>query len=317
MKTLWTRLFWGLLLVAAGGLFMAQNLGFISVTAQATPTWGYGFAIVAVLFLITYFVNGITHWGWLFPTFIFGSIAGLIFMSGAAFPGSLGASAILASVGLPFLVAFVTSPRKRWWALIPAWVMLVLTAFIAMSDFIPEEMVGGGILFSIGVPFLVVYLLKTTRWWALIPAFVTMLMGAVIALSPSMGEDATASLILLAIAVPFLVLVLTSIQRWWALLPAGTLVSAAAIPMLSSVGITNDGTIIGAFFGGLTLTFFVLWLLRSKAPTRWAIVPAVCTAIFSAASFLFSGQAKIVGPAVLIVAGLMVLALAFRKQNPA
>jgi peptidoglycan/LPS O-acetylase OafA/YrhL len=157
-----------LVLILGGGLFLALNLGY--VVSMSPVFWIAVFAGLGVLFLVTYFLNGVQHWGWLFPALIFSSIALTIRLSEAGVEGNLVAAPILLGVAVPFLVAFAFDPRKRWWALIPAWVMVVNTSLVLFSDQVQGELVGSMVLFSIALPFLVVFLWSRRNWWALIPA---------------------------------------------------------------------------------------------------------------------------------------------------
>lgn len=81
MKNTWLNAFWGILLILGGGLFLAQNLGYLE--EFSATTWMYIFIGASVLFFVTYFVSGLQHWGWLFPACIFGGLATTIWLNGA------------------------------------------------------------------------------------------------------------------------------------------------------------------------------------------------------------------------------------------
>ena len=57
MKTKITSVFWGLILVLGGALFLAVNLGYIASTSPVF--WMAVFGGLGALFLITYFLNGV------------------------------------------------------------------------------------------------------------------------------------------------------------------------------------------------------------------------------------------------------------------
>ena len=66
-----------------------------------------------------------------------------------------------------------------WWALIPGSVLTGLTFIIfnEQNHFISTVQAGGLFLFSIGVPFLLIFLLNRKMWWALIPGGVMVVLS--------------------------------------------------------------------------------------------------------------------------------------------
>ena len=77
---------------------------------------------------------------------------------------------ILAGLGLPFLLIFLTD-RKHWWALIPGMTMIGVAAavFLEGVGVISDEAVGGLVVGGIALGFLLIYLIDRKQWWALIP----------------------------------------------------------------------------------------------------------------------------------------------------
>ncbi len=73
-------------------------------------------------------------------------------------------------LGLIFLVTFITD-RQQWWALIPGCILLGVALLIVngQNEIIPAQTAGALFLFSIGLPFLLIYLADRRMWWALIP----------------------------------------------------------------------------------------------------------------------------------------------------
>jgi hypothetical protein len=72
-------------------------------------------------------------------------------------------------VSLPFWVGFLVNPKENWWALIPGWITAAIAAVILLSETFSGEMMASFILFSVALPFLVVFLINRKHWWALIP----------------------------------------------------------------------------------------------------------------------------------------------------
>jgi len=73
-------------------------------------------------------------------------------------------------LGVIFLVTFV-GDRRQWWALIPGCIMLGLAVMIVNgeTEILSDTQAGALFLFSIGLPFLLIYLVDRRQWWALIP----------------------------------------------------------------------------------------------------------------------------------------------------
>lgn len=318
MKTKWTNLFWGIILIAAGGLFLAQNLGYLD--QLGLQVWTVIFGVASLLFFATYFVNGIHSWGWLFPAFIFAALALTLWMADNAVEGSVMGAPILAAVGLPFLVVFALSPRRNWWSLIPAWVMIVLVLIVLLADQVQGEWIGALVLFSIGLPFLVVFIVNRQNWWALIPAWSLLVIGLIVLLSNLVVGEWIAVLVLMGIALPFFLVFFWNRAQWWALLPAGILTSSAVTVFLA--GLLGDqeglfskpGVLTSITFLGIALTFLALWTQRAAQPTAWAIFAAGISAAVALISLLF-GASEIAFPVTIIAIGLLVLYFALKPKK--
>ncbi len=88
-------------------------------------------------------------------------------------------------LGLIFLATFIAD-RGQWWALIPGCILLGVALLLVNSqnELIPAQQAGALFLLSIGLPFLLIYLVDRRMWWALIPggvltvlALITFLIG--------------------------------------------------------------------------------------------------------------------------------------------
>ena len=309
MKLKWTNLIWGLILIAAGALLLAQNLGYLN--QLELPVWMVVFAILSLLFFATYFVNGYRQWGWLFPAFIFAALALVLWMEQQDIEGAWMGVPVLVAVALPFLVAFGLSPRGNWWALIPAWVLGVLSVIILFTEQAQGEWIGALVLFSIGLPFLVVYLADRKNWWALIPAWVLIIIGLIVLFSAQAQGQWVGALVLFAIGLPFLVVYLVNRQNWWALIPAWTLIIIGLIVLFSSL--VQGEWIAVLVLLGIALPFFVVYF-RAK-DNWWALIPAgvlASSAVSVALSGLFGGQASLLAkPGVLTAITFLGIAITF------
>jgi TM2 domain-containing membrane protein YozV len=223
-------LVWGSLLVffgIAGLLQLYLDLD-IKVWAVVFAAGGIG------MFLI--FLTDRSDWWPLIPTYILLAIAGLLaVIAWNLLVDDAIATYVMLAIAVPFVVVYLRD-RKQWWALIPAYVMVVIAFIILFSETggLPDYLVGTFVLVSIGLPFLVVYLLDRTRWWALIPAYAMFSISVIIPLSElGVDEMLIPAYVMFAIAVPFLFVYLRDRTNWWALIPGGIMTLIGAIMLLS------------------------------------------------------------------------------------
>jgi hypothetical protein len=318
MKSTYVNILWGAALILGGSLFLAQNLGYFD---QLSPQfWMVAFAGASLLFFASYFLSGIRHWGWLFPASVSAALALTIGLSEAGFTDAAIGAPILASVGLPFVVAFALNPRNHWWALIPAWVMAMLTLLVLATSRVSDEVIAALVLFGIALPFLVVYLIDRSRWWALIPAFILGAVGLIPLLVNHVGGQVMGALVLLMLALPFLVVFLWSQRNWWALIPAGVLGSIGLSLLLGSIDAFGAywDTLISAFmFLGWAATFGLLWMRRESQPTEWAKYPALIMLAAALVTMILGSGMQQYWPLALIAVGALVLLNNLRMGQPA
>jgi hypothetical protein len=88
------------------------------------------------------------------------------------------ATYVLFAIGLPFLAVYLWD-RALWWALIPAYVMLVVGVMIGLIGLgvLDDMLVPAFILLAIALPFFVVFARDRRQWWALIPGGILAVIG--------------------------------------------------------------------------------------------------------------------------------------------
>jgi hypothetical protein len=309
MKAKRMNLIWGIVLILAGGLFLVQNMGWFG---EISPSiWTMIFAFISLLFFVTYFVSGLKEWGWLFPAFIFAGVSTTLLLATSGVDDPYVGAPVLIGVGLPFLAAFLINRKENWWALIPMWVMAVLTTIIFIVDRVAGEVIGTLFLWAVGLPFLVVYLADRSRKWALIPAFVLLAVGVIPLLAMQTSGTLIGAFVLFAVSLPFWIIFVTRQENWWALIPAGILTTLGVVAALSGEGEiqpTVGRWIGGVFFLGIGATFGVLWLRRDKASTGWAVYPAVILLLIGLLTVIFGeGMQEYIFAVAVILLGVWVL----------
>ena len=189
---------------------------------QSRIVWGILLIVLGTLFLLQTF--GIL--GWL-TTIVW------VFLFGAA--------------GLAFLFVFL-SDGAHWWALIPGFTLLGLSALIGLDWLFPTvaDAVGGAVfLGGVGLSFWAVYLVRREHWWAVIPGGVMFTLALVAALSPVAEGPAGGGAFFLGLGLTFGLLSVVPTPQGrlkWALIPAavmlvmGVLLVAASTPLLVYLG---------------------------------------------------------------------------------
>jgi hypothetical protein len=306
MNTKPTNLIWGIVLIALGGLLLAENLGYLG---RWSPVMWVGiFGAVSLLFFVTYLVSGLQNWGWLFPACIFAGVAGTIYLSTVTKDAIVGAP-VLASIAVPFLAAFAVDTRKHWWALIPAGVMLFVTLTTAIVDRARGEVIGAMLFFVIAFAFLAVYLLNRARLWALLVAYILGVLGFMPLMATTGRAELTSIVVMFAIALPFFVLYFRSPERWWAIIPAGILGTLGVVILIVlGFGIPGEGydnSIPNALtFAGTAVTFAIVWLRHAR---HWAMWATALSALAAVAALFMGQRFQDYWPVIPIVIGLLLL----------
>ncbi len=254
---------WGVILIAAGGLFMAYNLGY---DVNLTPAfWMGACAVLSAVWFIRYFAGDLKRWGRLLPACQFAAIAIIIGLSQAGVDGSIAAAPLFIGFAIPFVVAFFVDRQQNYWAAIPAGIFSMLT----MTTIIGEqagEFVAALVVLVVAAPFFIVYVTQPKQWWALIPAGIlgsigiTALLGAFI---PAFdGSALRGTLFFLGFAATFGVLYLRrgAIPTEWAKVPTLVFSSIALLTLAGSTGL-NGGPLVLIAAG-------VIVLVTSLRPRR-------------------------------------------------
>src|SRR4030042_1182885 len=161
------KIFWGLIVMAVGGLSIADQLGYISYDLISGQTAAIVVAVISAAFLLSYFLSAIQKWGWLFPALFFAALALTINMILEHPDNSNIALPILLSFAIPFYIGYALN-RRQWRLLIPAWILTVISVIPQLTETVHSDLIGPIFLYATALPFLIVYLGNRQRKWSLI-----------------------------------------------------------------------------------------------------------------------------------------------------
>lgn len=149
----------------------------------------YVLAAIALPFLVVYIRNRENWWA-LIPSYVLLAIAVMIGLTEwHILPDAFIATYVLVAIALPFIVVFL-SDRSQWWALIPAYVLVVIGIMVALIDggVLGDLMVPAYVMFAIAIPFFVVYLRNPKEWWPVIPGGIMAVIGSAFILSAGAAQ---------------------------------------------------------------------------------------------------------------------------------
>jgi hypothetical protein len=137
--------------------------------------------------------------------------------------------------GLMFLLMYF-SDRRQWWALIPGCILLGLTGvvFNESNRFASSLLSGSIFLFSVALPFWLIYVLKRW-WWAIIPAGVMTVLALMPVLSDRVPGETLGGIFFIGLALAFALVRLATRSdpnMGWAWWPAGILAILGVITLL-------------------------------------------------------------------------------------
>jgi hypothetical protein len=237
----------------AGALITAVILGdFVNDDVIAVAV----LPLIAIPFLFVYFRDKKNWWA-LIPAYILLLIAFvLLFTEVLGLGDEFIAIVLMPGFAIPFLYVYLKN-KGRWWALIPAYVFILIGILITLDEGFGfgDEIIGPGILGGIGLPFLFVYFRNRENWWALIPSYVLLAIGTMVGLLEFnlLTDLAVPAYILLATAIPFFFVFVRNQENRWALIPGG-ITGVMGLSFLF-------GTDLGKYFIPAIMVLVGIWLL--------------------------------------------------------
>lgn len=247
MKRFDPRIILGVLLIAGGGLALAQTMGYLENASDLF--WG-GIFLAAGLAFLSLLLGG--HWWASFPGFTLAALGVLILLPDSL--EDLGGAIFLGGIALSFWYVYMTSRVERWWAIIPGGVLTALALLILASSYF-DEYSGAIVLGGIGITFFIVYATSPSeRWWALIPGGVLATLAGMTIAAERFGEFQTAGFFFLGLALTFLLVALLA-RMQWAYWPALVLGIMGFLGIASLMDFANYIWAVALIIAGLFLLF--------------------------------------------------------------
>jgi hypothetical protein len=166
-------LMWGSILLLAAALFLVNR--FVELSPWA---WAAFLAAAGAAALGLHLADRSDGWT-LLAGYTLCAIAGLI----ALVPTNLLrdeaiAGYVLLAIALPCVGAFLRD-RARWWALIPAYLLVAIVGVIALAEWgqFGDDVISTYVLSIVTLPFLVLYLWGRKQRWSPFPAAIVALIG--------------------------------------------------------------------------------------------------------------------------------------------
>ena len=181
MKRLKVHIIGGVLLIAAGILFLLQNFG---VLAIGVYVWPILFGIGGLVFLYVFLASRDNWWA-IIPGLVLLSLAAVSVLDQFApqVDADWGGAIFLGGIGLAFWIIYFIK-HEHWWAVIPGGVLCTLALVTGLSSVLEGVEVGGVFFLGLGLTFALLAFLPTPEGrmqWPLIPAGVLLVMGLLMA----------------------------------------------------------------------------------------------------------------------------------------
>ena len=175
MKRFDIRIVFGIVLIAAGTLFLLESLGIFHGGLSLLWSAILGGAGITLFYL---YANNREHWWALIPgsTLLAIAISILLDVVSPRLSDAIGGGIVLGGIGLGFWLIFILN-RHFWWAIIPAGVLSSLAVVSVLDNFINT---GGLFLVGLGMTFILIAVLpgyENRLKWGFIPGGILTLIG--------------------------------------------------------------------------------------------------------------------------------------------
>ncbi len=174
---------WGSLMIFFGVMSLLETYTDLSVWTWVVVLAAGGLGVLGI------YLTDRSDWGLLIPAYVLWAVAGLIALIELnVLQGETIATYVLSAIALPFLVVYVR--KREWWALIPAYVLLVVGGMVWLigARILTDLLIPAYVLFAIALPFLLVYARNPSEWWSLIPGGILSTIGLIFLIAESSAQ---------------------------------------------------------------------------------------------------------------------------------
>lgn len=164
---------WGGLLIFFGVVSLAESFIGLSVWAWIVSLAVAGCGVFGI------YLTDRSEWTLLIPAYVMWAVSGLVaLITVNILQGGAIATYVLSAIAVPFAVVFVRD-REKWWALIPAYVLLAVGVMVGLIDLgiLDDLLIPAYVMLAIAIPFFVVYTRDAKQWWSLIPGGIMAVIG--------------------------------------------------------------------------------------------------------------------------------------------
>jgi hypothetical protein len=195
---------------------------------------------------------------------------------------------LLGFPALMFLLTFALD-RRQWWALIPGFALLALTAaaFNGLSPYAISVVSGAIFLLTIGLSFWALFVVKRRLWWALIVSAVVTVLAVVAILAAGSAPGRVVGAFLYSLlgsiklsfvvflfglpALMFLLVFILDRRQWWSLIPSCVLFGGTWVVLNDLNHFSTPLTSAAIFLFSLSLPFWLIYVIKRE---WWTLLPA-------------------------------------------
>lgn len=261
-------------LIAGAIGFLVFSLGLVDYEGPTTPIVSAGVGVLSLPFFVRWSIKREERWA-LLAWWVFFSIAVLLgILALAPAYGQVLIMIALVQAAAPFAVMFFTD-RARWWAAIPAYVLVAASGLFSLTIFdLSFEIIGAFALLAVALPLWLLYMLNRSNMWAIVPAAIISGIALLLLLAFSLFQAATSTVYVIVNAT----LALMSFALWltvrrfdWAVWLGTGFAAAAAISVVLPAG---TWAMLALSVGG----YIIYRLVQLNTPSKPQPAQAVQTA---------------------------------------
>ena len=173
------------------------------------------------------------------------------------------------------------------------------------------SIIAAGIWGALGLTALYYFYKSKQFWWGILGFMLVVMMISNLLDIFNMPAVTRDLITLCGFGCGFIGVYIANKKNWWGVIVSGMMFSVAAT--IWTQAYAENIPVNGIFFIGLGVTFILLYLLSIKdRQMNWALIPAAIFLLLGAGQSY--GLADLLGPIIILLAGIVVLLVSFRKK---